>query len=146
MPPDGLRLVPPDSPRAHPRKLFWELPGSPSKGHRGRAYGAGGVGLRAPRSWDARRFVLLLLCGEPRKCRDSKKGPSLMAEKPEGRFLTKKGSEGGPLVRVKACLHGTGRGQASGYTTLTLMLKNWGFPGKQFPCLPWRTWIFSRVT
>ena len=35
-----------------------------------------------------------------------------MAEKPKGRFLTKKGS--------------------SGYTALTLMLmgKNWGFPGK----------------
>ena len=31
-------------------------------------------------------------CGESRKCRDSKKGPCLMSEKPEGRFLTKKGS------------------------------------------------------
>ena len=41
-------------------------------------------------------------------------------------------AEGGPLVRIKAFLHGTGRGQASGYTALTLMLmgKNWGFPGK----------------
>ena len=41
-------------------------------------------------------------------------------------------AEGGPLVRMKACLHGTSRGQASGYTALTLMLmgKNWGFPGK----------------
>jgi len=78
-----------------------------------------------------------------------------MAEKPEGRFLTKKGSsperykpkvgfwsgkkltwtvpaEGGPLVRIKAYLHGTSRGQASGYTALILMLmgKNWDFPGK----------------
>ena len=41
-------------------------------------------------------------------------------------------AEGGPLVRIKACLHGTSRGQASGYTALILMLmgKNWGFPGK----------------
>ena len=41
-------------------------------------------------------------------------------------------AEGGPLVRVKACLTGTSRGQASGYTALILMLmgKNWGFPGK----------------
>ena len=31
-------------------------------------------------------------CGEPRKCRDSRKGPCLMAKKPEGRFLTKEGS------------------------------------------------------
>ena len=74
---------------------------------------------------------------------------------PEGRFLTKERSsperykpkvgfwsgkkltwtvhaEGGPLVRIKACLHGTSRGQASVYTALTLMFmgKNWGFPGK----------------
>ena len=41
-------------------------------------------------------------------------------------------AEGGLLVRMKACLHGTSRGQASGYTALILMLmgKNWGFPGK----------------
>ena len=41
-------------------------------------------------------------------------------------------AKGGLLVRIKACLHGTSRGQASGYTALTLMLmgKNWGFPGK----------------
>ena len=41
-------------------------------------------------------------------------------------------AEGGPLVRMKACLHGTSWRQASGYTALTLMLlgKNWGFPGK----------------
>ena len=41
-------------------------------------------------------------------------------------------AKGGPLVRMKACLHGTSQGQASGYTALTLMLmgKNWGFPGK----------------
>ena len=41
-------------------------------------------------------------------------------------------AEGGPLGRMKACLHGTSRGQASVYTALTLMLmgKNWGFPGK----------------
>ena len=41
-------------------------------------------------------------------------------------------AEGGPLVRIKAYLHGTSRGQASGYSALTLMLmgKNWGFPGK----------------
>ena len=33
---------------------------------------------------------------------------------------------------MKACLHGTSQGQASGYTALMLMLmgKNWGFPGK----------------
>jgi len=28
-------------------------------------------------------------CREPRRCRDSRMGPCLMAEKPEGRFLTK---------------------------------------------------------
>ena len=41
-------------------------------------------------------------------------------------------AEGGPLDRIKACLNGTSRGQASGYTALILMLmgKNWGFPGK----------------
>ena len=41
-------------------------------------------------------------------------------------------AEGGPLVRMKACLHGTSQGQASGYTVLILMLmgKNWGFPRK----------------
>ena len=41
-------------------------------------------------------------------------------------------AEGGLLVRMKACLHDTSRGQASGYTALILMLmgKNWGFPGK----------------
>ena len=41
-------------------------------------------------------------------------------------------AEGGPLVRMKACLHVTSQGQASGYTALMLMLmgKNWGFPGK----------------
>ena len=41
-------------------------------------------------------------------------------------------AEGGPLVRIKACLHGISRGQASGYTALILMSleKNWGFPGK----------------
>ena len=41
-------------------------------------------------------------------------------------------AEGGLLVRMKACLFGTSRGQASGYTALILMLmgKNWGFPGK----------------
>ena len=58
---------------------------------------------------------LVVACGEPRRCRDSKKGLCLMAEKPEGRFLTKKGSsperykvqaEGGPLDRIKACLNG----------------------------------------
>lgn len=40
--------------------------------------------------------------------------------------------EGGPLVKIKACLHGTSQGQASGYIALILMLmgKNWGFPGK----------------
>ena len=31
-------------------------------------------------------------CREPKKCRDSKKGPCLMAEKPKGKFLTKEGS------------------------------------------------------
>ena len=31
-------------------------------------------------------------CGELRRCRDSKKGPCLTAEKAEGRFLTKEGS------------------------------------------------------
>ena len=31
-------------------------------------------------------------CGEPRRCRDSKKGLCLMAEKPEGRFLAEEGS------------------------------------------------------
>ena len=41
-------------------------------------------------------------------------------------------AEGGPLDRIKACLNGTSRGQASGYTALILMLmgKNWGFSGK----------------
>ena len=41
-------------------------------------------------------------------------------------------AEDGPLVRIKACLHGTSLGQTSGYTALTLMLmgKNGGFPGK----------------
>ena len=41
-------------------------------------------------------------------------------------------AEGGPLDRIKACLNGTSRGQASGYTALILMFmgKNWGFPGK----------------
>ena len=41
-------------------------------------------------------------------------------------------ANGGPLVRIKACLQDTSQGQASGYTALTLMLmgKNWGFPGK----------------
>ena len=41
-------------------------------------------------------------------------------------------AEGGLLVRMKACLYGTSRGQTSGYTALILMLmgKNWGFPGK----------------
>ena len=41
-------------------------------------------------------------------------------------------AKGGPLVRMKACLQGTSRGQASGYTALilTLMEKDWGFPGK----------------
>ena len=41
-------------------------------------------------------------------------------------------AEGGLLVRIKACLYGTSRGQASGYTALILMVmgKNWGFPGK----------------
>ena len=46
------------------------------------------------------------------------KRPCLMAEKPEGRLLTKEGSspepykpnEGGLLVRMKACLHGTSEG------------------------------------
>ena len=77
------------------------------------------------------------------KMQGLKKGACLMAKKkkPEGRFLTKKGSsperykvqaEGGPLDRIKACLQGTSLGQASGYTALILMLmgKNWGFPGK----------------
>ena len=39
-------------------------------------------------------------------------------------------AEGGPLVRMKAFLHGTSQGQASGYTALILMGKNWGFRGK----------------
>ena len=41
-------------------------------------------------------------------------------------------AEGGPLVSMKACLHSTSRGQASGYIALILMLmgKNWSFPGK----------------
>ena len=41
-------------------------------------------------------------------------------------------AKSGLLVRMKACLYGTSRGQASGYTALILMLmgKNWGFPGK----------------
>ena len=41
-------------------------------------------------------------------------------------------AKGGPLVRTKACLNGTSRGQTSGYTAFILMLmgKNWGFPGK----------------
>ena len=41
-------------------------------------------------------------------------------------------AKGGPLVRMKACLYSTSRGQASGYTALILMfmVKNWGFPGK----------------
>ena len=41
-------------------------------------------------------------------------------------------AEGGLLVRMKACLYSTSRGQASGYTALILMVmgKNWGFPGK----------------
>ena len=41
-------------------------------------------------------------------------------------------TEGGLLVRMKACLYGTSRGQASGCTALILMFmgKNWGFPGK----------------
>ena len=41
-------------------------------------------------------------------------------------------AEGGPLVRMKAFLYSTSRGQASGYTALMLMLmgRNWGFPGK----------------
>ena len=41
-------------------------------------------------------------------------------------------AKSGPLVRVKACLKHTSRGQASGYTALILMLmgKDWGFPGK----------------
>ena len=32
------------------------------------------------------------VCGESRRCKDAKKGPCLMAEKPEGKFLTKEGS------------------------------------------------------
>ena len=41
-------------------------------------------------------------------------------------------AEGGPLVRMKACLHSTSQGQVSVYTDLILMLmrKIWGFPGK----------------
>ena len=41
-------------------------------------------------------------------------------------------AEGGPLIRIKACLRGTSQGQASGYTAFILMFmgKNWGFPGK----------------
>ena len=41
-------------------------------------------------------------------------------------------AEGGPLVRMKASLNSTSRGQASGYTALILMSmrKNLGFPGK----------------
>ena len=41
-------------------------------------------------------------------------------------------ANGGPLVRIKACLHSINQGQASSYTALILMLmgKNWGFPGK----------------
>ena len=31
-------------------------------------------------------------CGELKRYRESTKGPCLMAEKPEGRFLTKEGS------------------------------------------------------
>ena len=37
---------------------------------------------------------LIYICGEPRQCRDLRKGPWLKEKKkkPKGRFLTKKGS------------------------------------------------------
>ena len=73
--------------------------------------------------------VVMWNCGEPRRCRDSKQGPCLMAKKTktktktwrqvpnQGRELTwTVQAKGGPLGRMKACLYGTSRGQTSGYT------------------------------